>query len=497
MSTIQFQPEFRPALPCVFGSKDYREFRAVLIEMDRILMLSGVEMRLIRERIASYEEPLNAKHIKRHIKTLHMAIRYSILLAITGLSYRDLACRVADSHLFQWFTFTSFMDAIRPVSKSSIERFEKLIQTDELERLIHDLNRAAADAAGAERLLYRETELKFDQIFADTTCVKANIHFPVDWVLLRDAARTLIKAIELIREKGLKHRISTPQHFLTKMNKLCIEMTHTRKKRDGKKARKLILRQMKTLLNTIKRHAENYKNLLENHWEQTDWSEKEAQVVLDRINNILSQLPDAIHQAHERIIGERRVSNADKILSLYDPDIHVLIRGKTDAEVEFGNGLYLAEQADGLIADWEFMKDQPCADSKLVKPSLTRLKDNYAAIRSYTADRGFDTKANTLELEKLAIFNGICPRSVPSLQEKLEDEVFCLLQKRRGSTEARIGLFKNAFLGAPLRNKGFEHRKQRIIWCILGHNLWKLATMAAQKRAQLEESDEQKQLTGS
>jgi hypothetical protein len=26
----------------------------------------------------------------------------------------------------------------------------------------------------------------------------------------------------------------------------------------------------------------------------------------------------------------------------------------------------------------------------------------------------------------------------------------------------------------------------RVAWCILGHNLWKLATMAAQKKTELE-----------
>ena len=71
------------------------------------------------------------------------------------------------------------------------------------------------------------------------------------------------------------------------------------------------------------------------------------------------------------------------------------------------------------------------------------------------------------------------------LQEKLEDEGFCLLQKRRGATEGRIGIFKNVYLGLPLRSKGFANRKTRVEWCILGHNLWKLATMAARKRAEI------------
>jgi hypothetical protein len=49
----------------------------------------------------------------------------------------------------------------------------------------------------------------------DTTCLKANIHHPVDWLLLRDGTRTLIKAIKLIRKHGLKHRMQNPDSFLT------------------------------------------------------------------------------------------------------------------------------------------------------------------------------------------------------------------------------------------------------------------------------------------
>ncbi len=490
MDIITFQPELRPALPCVFASKDYREFRATLVEMDRILSISGIENRFIARQIKRLEERdgkrLSARCVQRHGRTFRLALRYGILLAITGDSFRKLSRQVADSLLFQWFTHTSFIDGVRPVSKSTLERFEKVFPDDELASLIHELSGATADAVAASKLLYRETALRFDEIFADSTCVKSNIHYPVDWVLLRDATRTLTNAIILIRQRGLKHRIRPPQEFIREMNKLCIEMTHTRKKKDAKKVRKKVFRHMKQLMKTIEGHARNYHTLLEDHWDETDWSELETQIVLDRIQGILDILPQAIHQAHERIIGERRVPNSKKILSLYDPDVHVLVRGKANAEIEFGNGLYLAEQADGLIIDWSFMQNQPPSDSKLVKASLERITEAYGKPGSYTGDRGFDSANVRTDLEELGIINAICPRSVPMLKEKLEDEGFCLLQKRRGATEGRIGIFKNAYLGQPLRSKGFKNRKTRIEWCILGHNLWKLATMAAQKRAEIE-----------
>ncbi|MCF7848979.1 MAG: hypothetical protein K9M45_09030, partial [Kiritimatiellales bacterium] len=186
MDIIAFQPELRPALPCVFASKDYREFRATLVEMDRILSVSGMEHGFVAQQIGRLEQGegrrLSPRRAQRHGRTFRLALRYGILLGITGVSFRKLSRQVADSLLFQWFTHTSFVDGVRPVSKSTLERFEKIFPADELATLIHGLTGAAADQTLANQLLYRETALRFDQIFADTTCVKANIHFPVDWV---------------------------------------------------------------------------------------------------------------------------------------------------------------------------------------------------------------------------------------------------------------------------------------------------------------------------
>lgn len=487
MNIIAYQHELRPVLPTVFGAKEYREFRKTLEEMDHILTATGIEHRVLTQKIIEKNPGLSIKRQRNLYRRFRQALRYCILLGITGLSYRKLSLRVTDSHLFQWFTHTDSIKLIHPLSKSAIERFEKLFSSEQISELIHELNRSAGDKEGAEKLLYQETAVRFDEIFADTTCVQANIHFPVDWVLFRDAARTLMKAIMLIRSHGLRHRIRDPKYFITAMNKLSIEMTHARKKKDSKKVRKNVLRKMKKLMKLIESHAGNYHQLLETYWQETDWSEIEARIVLDRMRNILDQLPAAVSQAHERIIGERRVANKNKILSLYDKDIRILVRGKAGAEVEFGNALYLAEQSDGLIVDWDFIQEQAPGDNKLVPQSLERMRKNYGSITSYTADRGFDSPENKIDLERMDIINAICPRSVSELEEKLEDESFCRLQKRRGATEARMGIFKNAYLGKPLKSKGFKHRKVRIEWCILSHNLWKLATMAAERRKEIEE----------
>ncbi len=60
-------------------------------------------------------------------------------------------------------------------------------------------------AAGEGRKgLELANDVELERVWIDSTCVKTNMHFPVDWVLLRDAVRTLMKATALIRKHGLK-----------------------------------------------------------------------------------------------------------------------------------------------------------------------------------------------------------------------------------------------------------------------------------------------------
>ena len=59
------------------------------------------------------------------------------------------------------------------------------------------------------------------------------------------------------------------------------------------------------------KHARRYREKLAEGWsQQTDLKEGEVRQILKRIDGVLEQLPAAIHQAHERIIGERKVANA-------------------------------------------------------------------------------------------------------------------------------------------------------------------------------------------
>lgn len=107
-------------------------------------------------------------------------------------------------------------------------------------------------------------------------------------------------------------------------------------------------------------------------------------------------------------------------------------------------------------------------------------------VKSVAADRGFDSAKTRNNLDSEGIYNGICPRSPAALKERLQEEKFVDCQRRRSQTEARIGIFKNQFLGRPLRAKGFEHRDLAVAWGVLTHNLWVIARMPLREEAATE-----------
>ena len=59
----------------------------------------------------------------------------------------------------------------------------------------------------------------------------------------------------------------------------------------------------------------------------------------------------------------------------------------------------------------------------------------------------------------------------------MKEDQFAQLQTRRAQTESRIAIFKNGFLGRPMRSKGFVHRENRVAWAVLAHNLWVIARL--------------------
>lgn len=489
------EQEHLPAyVATVVGNIEYREWKQQLERIHELLELSRVEEIFQRLSLAqrNRKEQRAAEKVDRPFDALSsvqqasyqrlssQALRCNVARSLTGDSFRDFGCRLSESALLQWFCKLDRIDTVRIPSKSALQRYSQWLEEKDLRQVVDTLLGAASDGEdGGEQPLELSEALKLEAYFLDTTCVKLHIHFPVDWVLLRDAARTLMKATMLIRKRGLKVRMGEPEEFLQQMNRLCMKMTHARRRKDARRVRKATLRAMKKLSKTIAAHAERHRDELEKRWQETDLKQGEARQIVKRITAVLESLPNAIRQAHERIIGGRQVANEEKILSLYEAHAAVYVRGKAGAEVEFGSQLLLGECESGVIVDWELVCGKPQADTKMLQRSLERLKQTVSGQcpHQVSGDRGFDSKANRELLEEHDIYNAICPKAPRELNDKMKDAKFAELQKRRSQTEARISIFKNGFLGSPLLSKGHANQSREVAWNVLTHNLWVVARL--------------------
>jgi len=485
---IPFQPHLPQVLPTIAGNLDYREFREQLLALEELLLHSGLETRFLAQdlqRWVSAHKNAGGRAQQNHQLHGQRALRCQLARTLLQEDYRGFAARLADSPLLQHFCVLDRIAMVTVPSKSTLQRYDSWWPEAEARQLLCDLlGQGAAEPA----TLYLPAAVDLENVFLDTTCLAAPIHYPVDWVLLRDATRTLMKAVRLIREQGLKERMPSPESFLSGINKLSIAMTHAGRRKDpqlSQRQRKKIFRQMDRLVGTVRVHAQRYRQRLDQDWKQTQWTRPQTEQVLRRMDQVLEQLPQARAQARQRILAGQLVPNNEKILSLYEPDVQVIVRRKPGAEVEFGNTLLLAENSQGLILDWELFRESAPADAQLLPGSVGRLERAYGTgPKAIAADRGFDNELNRAGLKLEGIYNAVCPRDPKQLQTKADSWKFKGLQKRRAQTEGRIGILKNAFLGPALRSKGWPQRERMVTWTVLTHNLWVLVRMRLAEQAE-------------
>jgi transposase, IS5 family len=482
---ISFQLPLPPRLPTIEGSLDYRHFREQLLRVDQLLSSSGLEVQFIQadlQRWASGHTELSARAQQNRQIHSRRALRCTIAGLLIRQDYRGLATRLADSPLLQHFCGIGEVDRVRVPAKSTLQRYANRWTEKEVRELVEAVLQTGMQHP--EKLELPQG-LDLESYFLDTTCVAADIHYPVDWVLLRDATRTLMKAIRLIRHHGLKHRMEPPEEFIRRVNRSCLDMTNTRGKPDSLRRRKRILRRMDRLIGTVRAHAIRYRQLLDRQWQRSDWTRAQAEQVLRRMDAILDRLPKARAQARQRILEGQQVDSKEKLLSFYEPDTRVIVRHKAGSEVEFGNTLLLGESPQGLIVDWKLFQESAPADVRLVGASLQRVQSlvGHTPRGSVAADRAFDSEANQKRLGKSKIYNAICPRSPRQLRRRHRSWKFRRLQRRRAQTEGRIAIFKNVFLDEQLRSKGFVRRELSVTWAVLSHNLWVIARLPRSKAA--------------
>jgi preprotein translocase subunit SecA len=114
------------------------------------------------------------------------------------------------------------------------------------------------------------------------------------------------------------------------MNGLRLEMSRAYGQNNGRRRRNRTFRKIDKLAQIVRAHAQRYRNILEEQWKQTEWTRKQAEQVLRRMDKVLEQLPAARRRARQRILKEEPVKNHDKFLGLYEPEVRVIVAARRE-----------------------------------------------------------------------------------------------------------------------------------------------------------------------
>lgn len=502
---IPVQTYLNLPLEIVLGNKDYTDLQNKLIFIDKMLLKLNLDDQVIAHFIQNAKNNLKPNKrlsyvaVQRLTSDAKLALRGSILRKIVGQALIPFCCSLAMSHLYQWFCRVNrYNDKI--VSKSKFEYLEKSIPEELSRKLNVDFFKDMLDQKKCNEIGF-EKAFELNDLYADSTCIKANIHYPTDWILIKDMIRTLVKKIRLIRKRDLKIRmLDEPEALFSEINKLCMEMTFAYRKLDANAKRKAIFRKMKKLYKKVEGHAishcEMLKSLSEADADRLFGLRTRASII-KKMEYIFELAPKAIKIAHDRIIGEKLTAREDKIISIYEGEAHIITRNKAGATSEFGNTGHITEQQDGIIVDYELLKEYSPGDAKLGIRSFERINSafSFGSVKSITADRAYDAKefhdwikthSDKLNIE---ILDSIALKDPKKFKELLDtNPKFKANHKRRGSTEAKIA-HVNGFTENPMRQKGIENKQAHFGIAILAHNLvrveklYRLEQAAIKKRA--------------
>ena len=129
---------------------------------------------------------------------------------------------LASSDLLADFCGILTIEGIKWSSTSTLDRASKFFTAEQMADLNEHLNQLVSKEASSGQVGLDEV-VDFSVCLVDSTCFKANIHFSTDWLLLKDLAHNLLKALILIRAEGLLCRMDQrPEQWITQMNRLCI-----------------------------------------------------------------------------------------------------------------------------------------------------------------------------------------------------------------------------------------------------------------------------------
>lgn len=309
-----------------------------------------------------------------------------------------------------------------------------------------------------QRQLVEDGSIDPKSMYIDTTAQEKNVAYPVDTHLLNKAQERLRKGINKLKRLGLK---VTVRNFSRKAKRevlLAAKLGGNRKEKIQSANRELIRinREIQKSLKAAMR-AKNPK-LNKKKQEKIKKTKEELKQLNDLVDRVIEQTEQRMQDVH--------VPN--KVLSLHEPEVVAIPKGKRSKPNEYGSKVALSTDNNGFVVSHQEYNNN-VFDAKTLEPAVEEWKEVCGKTpKELGADRGFHTDElpqNAKEIPDVAI-----PTKGKKKHKNHKTARFKRLQRKRAAQEPIISHLKHDHLMARCRYKGFAGDQINVSLAVIAWN---------------------------
>ena len=284
-------------------------------------------------------------------KPCRMALGALIIQKRLGFSDRELVEEITENPYLQYFIGLPGYQETPPFDASTLVYFRKRLNID-IEKFMNDKLLEQADPQKVT------TDSDTDNanegtLIIDATCAPSNIRFPQDFSLLNEAREDLEKIIRRICSDNGEYR---PRTYCREARKNYLALAKCRR-RPAKRIRKTIRKQ----LGYIRRDLGYVDGYLNKGFEL----HPDEKILLDTIRKVYDQ---------QKYMYENKTHTVkDRIVSISQPYVRPIVRGKAKAPVEFGIKFDLSLDEDGM-GRIEKISFDPYNESEVLSKAIENYK---------------------------------------------------------------------------------------------------------------------------
>jgi IS5 family transposase len=253
---------------------------------------------------------------------LRVALGALIIKEKCGFTDEETVENISENNCMQYFIGYHEYRPENPFAPSLMVEFRKRIDMAEIQRIIDETDGDGTGSSSVNGTQDEDGQSNSGALLIDATCAPADIRYPTDLGLLNEGREKLEEIIDTIWKAIPEKPAVKPRTRRKEARKAYLQVEKQRRK-GYKVIRKAIRRQ----LGYVQRDLGIIGKLLENG--------QLINALTPRQYRNLMVVCELFRQQQE-MFEDRKHSIEDRIVSISQPHVRPIVRGKANAEVEFG-----------------------------------------------------------------------------------------------------------------------------------------------------------------